>query len=230
MLTTILRTIAILALLAWPSYALAQAEGDPTAPATVPFTLPSGDSLELKKQLSGWDRSGADLSVEFGARIHLQKPVAVGYLSSVFGIRTDPFTGIVRAHRGLDIVAPAGTPIFASEDGVVSIAGTTGGYGRMIQITHRAGIQTRYGHLSRILVRPGEPIRRGALIGLVGSSGRSTGYHLHYEVRIDGQPLDPARPLPAPSSDPSWSVDARLSVTEHWRGWHPLDNRLPSAF
>lgn len=114
-------------------------------------------------------------------------------ITSSFGPRRDPFLGTMAMHAGIDFRAGAGTPVHATADGVVAAAGRNGGYGRVIDIRHPNGITTRYAHLSRIDVAPGQRVAAGALIGRVGSSGRSTGPHLHYETRIDGEPFDARR-------------------------------------
>jgi len=105
--------------------------------------------------------------------------------TSGYGIRSDPFRGRAAMHAGIDLAGPSGTPIYATADGI------SGGYGNLVEIDHGQGIQTRYGHLSRMSVRAGQRVRRGELIGLMGSTGRSTGSHLHYEVRIDGRAVNP---------------------------------------
>ncbi|HEY0375959.1 MAG TPA: M23 family metallopeptidase [Pyrinomonadaceae bacterium] len=122
----------------------------------------------------------------------------VGPLRSGVGTRKNPFGGSsIEFHKGQDISAPMGTPIIAAADGVVVIARRMRGYGNGIYIDHGNGIQTRYGHLSRIDVVEGQPIKKGQHLGLVGSTGRSTGPHLHYEVRINGEPTSPLLYLPA---------------------------------
>ena len=95
--------------------------------------------------------------------------------SSYFGVRTDPFNGTAAMHAGVDLPGPVGTPIYATADGVVDRAGRAGGYGNMVEIDHGKGIQTRYGHLSKILVGPNQQVKRGQEIALMGSTGRSTG-------------------------------------------------------
>jgi murein DD-endopeptidase MepM/ murein hydrolase activator NlpD len=121
------------------------------------------------------------------------KPVDKSMMSvnSGFGVRSDPFRGGRAMHAGVDIPGPIGTPIYATADGIVGRTGWVGGYGNLIELEHGKGIQTRYGHLSSISVTPGTRIKRGQLIGLMGSTGRSTGSHLHYEVRIDGRAVNP---------------------------------------
>lgn len=119
------------------------------------------------------------------------QPVENVKLTSSFGVRSDPFHGSAAMHAGVDIPGPLGTPIYATADGVIGRAGRFGGYGNLITVNHGKGIETRYGHLSKILVAANTRVRRGQLIGLMGSTGRSTGSHLHYEVRIDGAAVNP---------------------------------------
>ncbi len=114
-----------------------------------------------------------------------------GIFTSGFGSRSDPLTHGHGNHQGVDIAAAPGQPVRASADGIVMRAGNLGGLGNAIFVAHGYGISTRYGHLSKIEVRPGQRIKRGDVIGRVGNTGRSTGYHLHYEVRQDGEPVNP---------------------------------------
>lgn len=118
-------------------------------------------------------------------------PLAKAVVSSVFGPRPDPFGGAPRVHQGIDFSAPTGTPIFASADGIVVIASDQGGYGNCTVIDHGNGLGTLYGHQSRYDVEIGDRVTRGQVIGFVGSTGHSTGPHLHWEVRQFGQPVDP---------------------------------------
>jgi len=120
------------------------------------------------------------------------KPVKTAAFTSGYGLRSDPFKGGAAMHAGIDLAGPSGTPIYATADGQVSAAGwNSGGYGNLIKLDHGRGIETRYGHLASILVSPGQQVKRGQLIGRMGSTGRSTGSHLHYEVRIDGRAVNP---------------------------------------
>lgn len=112
-------------------------------------------------------------------------------MSSGFGMRVHPVLGGLRAHKGIDMPAPTGTPIRASADGTVGKADWFGGYGLYVQLEHGAGMETRYGHMSRIAVAEGQTVHKGDVIGYVGSTGRSTGSHLHYEVRIAGEAVNP---------------------------------------
>jgi murein DD-endopeptidase MepM/ murein hydrolase activator NlpD len=131
------------------------------------------------------------------AGVPTSMPAAVGLMSSGFGYRSDPFTGGGAMHSGLDFKGPIGTPILAAADGKVSFAGWQGGYGNTIEITHSNGLVTRYAHLSGFNVSLGQDVARGVQIGRMGSTGRSTGSHLHFEVRIDGAAINPMKFLEA---------------------------------
>jgi murein DD-endopeptidase MepM/ murein hydrolase activator NlpD len=130
--------------------------------------------------------------------IPLRKPVD-GDIdpASGFGVRIDPFTSSPAMHTGLDLHGETGDPVRATADGKVTSAGWSGGYGRVIDIDHGNGMSTRYGHLSAIDVRVGQSIRTGQIIGRIGSTGRSTGPHLHYETRVRGGAVDPQKFLRA---------------------------------
>ncbi|MGB8399705.1 peptidoglycan DD-metalloendopeptidase family protein [Bradyrhizobium sp.] len=132
------------------------------------------------------------------ALVPYRKPV-IGEVefTSGFGVRSDPFLGRPAMHTGLDFRAASGDPVRATASGKVASSGWAGGYGRMVEIDHGNGLSTRYGHLSEINVRVGDLIRIGQVIGAVGSTGRSTGPHLHYETRIDGDAVDPQKFLRA---------------------------------
>lgn len=119
-----------------------------------------------------------------------------GEITSGFGRRRSPFGGAWEMHEGVDIAAPRGTSVFAAANGVVRVAGWNGGFGNAVFIDHGFGMSTVYAHLHRINVRVGQQVTKGQLIGLVGSTGRSTGPHLHYEVRVNGQAVNPMRFLP----------------------------------
>jgi murein DD-endopeptidase MepM/ murein hydrolase activator NlpD len=119
----------------------------------------------------------------------------MGWLTSGFGVRSDPFTGRQASHPGLDISGKTGDPVYATADGRVATAGRTGDYGNLVIIEHAFGLTTRYGHLSRFNVKPGASVRRGDVIGYVGSTGRSTASHLHYEVWANGRPVNPLKLL-----------------------------------
>ncbi|MDE8652339.1 M23 family metallopeptidase [Novosphingobium sp. H3SJ31-1] len=130
-------------------------------------------------------------------------------LTSRFGYRADPIRGGWRMHTGIDIPGPLGTPVRSSAGGFVRFAGNAGGYGQMVEIDHGGGLHTRYAHLSRILVQPGMAVTGGETIALMGSTGHSTGSHLHFEVRSDGRPENPLAYLggrAARASDRAWSA------------------------
>jgi murein DD-endopeptidase MepM/ murein hydrolase activator NlpD len=131
------------------------------------------------------------LQVDRMRRLPSIVPVADGEISSRFGFREDPFNGAWRMHEGMDFQARLGTPVLATADGVVQDRGREAGFGLVVRLDHGDGMQTLYGHLSRIRVVVGQQVRRGDHIGDVGSTGRSTSAHLHYEVHRQGRPLNP---------------------------------------
>ena len=118
-------------------------------------------------------------------------PLAGVNLTSSFGMRTHPVTGGRRAHKGIDLAAPTGTPIYATADGLISRASWFSSYGLYVAIEHGGQLQTRYAHMSRLNVAEGQRVQKGDIVGYVGTTGRSTGPHLHYEVRVDGQAVNP---------------------------------------
>lgn len=118
-------------------------------------------------------------------------PVEGVTLTSDYGMRTHPVIGGRRAHKGVDLAGPVGTPVYATADGVVSMAQWFSSYGKYVQIEHGAELQTRYAHLSSYVVAPGASVTKGQLIGYIGTTGRSTGPHLHYEVRVAGNAVNP---------------------------------------
>lgn len=116
---------------------------------------------------------------------------AQGWITSRFGYRVSPFSGRAALHQGVDIASAPGTPVYAPADGIISFAGYDQGYGKLVSIDHGYGVLTRYGHNSQLFVVVGQKVKRGDVISAVGSTGRSTGTHLHYEVRLNGLPVDP---------------------------------------
>lgn len=125
------------------------------------------------------------------------RPMTRAKNTSGFGHRRDPFTGRVAFHSGLDFASNSTPQIVATSDGVVSLAKRVGSYGNMVELKHGLGLTTRYAHLSRILVKPGQKVKKGQVVGIQGSTGRSTGAHLHYEVRFNNRPLNPKNFLKA---------------------------------
>jgi murein DD-endopeptidase MepM/ murein hydrolase activator NlpD len=165
----------------------------------VPVRLPANaDPFERQLYRVNITRAQVDRLNRMLALVPYRKPV-VGEVefTSGFGIRIDPFLGRPAMHTGLDFRAAVGDPVRATANGKVASAGWAGGYGRMVEIDHGNGLSTRYGHLSEIDVKVGDPIKIGQVIGAVGSTGRSTGPHLHYETRIDGEAVDPQKFLRA---------------------------------
>ena len=120
---------------------------------------------------------------------------AHGWLTGTFGTRSDPFTGERGYHQGLDISTDKGQPVFATADGVVESASYSGDYGNLVVLKHGFDLTTRYGHLSAFAVKPGQSVKRGAVIGYVGSTGRSTGAHVHYEILANGKLINPLQLL-----------------------------------
>ena len=116
-----------------------------------------------------------------------------GWVTSDFGVRRSPLSGHRELHAGLDIAGPSGSAVYAPGEGVVTFSGRHGGYGNMVIIDHGYGVATLYGHNSKLLVKEGDRVRRGDLIARLGSTGRSTGPHVHYEVLIDGVPVNPEK-------------------------------------
>lgn len=138
------------------------------------------------------------------------RPVDDVKLTSSFGARSDPFNGRRRMHKGIDIPGPVGTPIYATADGIVSRSQWVRGYGNFVEISHGNDTQTRFGHLSKLIVEPNTRVRRGQIIGLMGSTGRSTGSHLHYEIRVSGVAINP---LPyITGSERAMALNSRPSV------------------
>ena len=171
--------------------------------AALPETSPD-TTISVLKGLLGALESGLDTvksTVESQQALARATPSIwplAGWLSSGYGSRRDPFDGSADFHPGLDIAASKGTPIRATADGVVTSAAFNGNYGNAVLIEHSSWISTRYGHLSRFAVRAGQEVRRGEVIGSVGATGRATSAHLHYEILLNGQPINPLRLLARP--------------------------------
>jgi len=143
----------------------------------------------FKMIFNNWSGQGKKQSVKL--TIPSGKPVKNFKLTSSYGFRSDPFRGRRARHKGIDMAGPIGTPIYATADGIVGRSQWVRGYGKYIEINHGNAIQTRYGHMSRLNVQANARVKSGDLIGFMGSTGRSTGSHLHYEVRIDGEAVNP---------------------------------------
>ncbi|MBI4483788.1 MAG: M23 family metallopeptidase [Acidobacteria bacterium] len=163
-----------------------------------PSRAPLKDLRELTESAGQLELRFKDLEGFYldQALVHASTPNMMpvkGYPSAGFGGRADPMDGGRDYHVGLDISAPYGNKVVAAADGLVVYAGPRAGYGNVVILNHRFGTQTRYGHLSAFNVLAGQKIKRGDVIGFVGNTGRSTGPHLHYEVRLNGAPVNPLR-------------------------------------
>lgn len=148
-------------------------------------------SISLREELRKFQEYYKDRSILLSSTPSIL-PV-IGYPSDRFGMRRDPFTGNRSFHPGLDLSAPVGAKVVATADGVVRFAGRQPNYGRLVQLDHRFGLETRYGHLKKVAVRQGESMQKGDVLGYVGATGRATGPHVHYEVRLNGRSLNPLR-------------------------------------
>lgn len=181
----------------------------PVPPMIAPVTAPNLDGLgvpstfetrlseierEAVLQKNAFDRLSREFSLKLSYLEYVPRTIPVtGHISRGFGLKEDPFTGDMRHHQGLDIAAPYGSLVHAPAAGWVIFAGWEGGYGRLVILRHKKGYETYYGHLSAINVKLGQKVEAGTLLGRVGSSGYSTGPHLHYEVRQWSRPLNPRR-------------------------------------
>ncbi len=166
----------------------------------VPLKPPPAGASAFDRQLYRINvaRAQVDRFTHALVAVPVRKPV-IGEvdMSSPFGMRMDPFLGRPAIHTGIDLRGEIGEPVRATATGRVSIAGREGGYGNMVEINHGNGLATRYGHLSEIDVKVGQIVRIGEVIGRIGSTGRSTGPHLHYETRVNGEAVDPQKFLRA---------------------------------
>ena len=173
----------------------ARATGGPFVPAKGPLGVSTFDRqlYRIKLARTQVERLSRTLTV-----VPIRKPMMGDLeMTSGFGVRSDPFIRAPAMHTGLDFRAETGDPARATAAGTVTIAGWNAGYGKMVEVDHGNGIATRYAHLSAVDVSVGDPIRIGQVVGKVGSTGRSTGPHLHYETRVDGDPVDPQKFLRA---------------------------------
>ena len=182
---------------AHPAFANSSAaSADMTAAARDARTSPiSGGDEQFHNLFASWKSlDGADVSAPApttSIAIPSIMPLASAKMTSNYGMREHPVIGGRRNHKGVDLAAPIGTPIFATADGVVSRADRFSSYGLYISLQHGANLETRYAHMSRLAVAAGQRVNKGDVIGYVGTTGRSTGPHLHYEVRMDGVAVNP---------------------------------------
>lgn len=201
------------------------------APEPLIDRLPGGNGTEWRDRLANWSRVPDELP-RVVESVTVSRAAPRLAISSTFGWRRDPLRGGSRHHDGIDLPGPLGSNVFATGAGVVSFAGWASGYGNLVQIDHPGGLRTRYGHLSRILVSQGASVLHGERIGLMGSTGRSTGSHLHYEVRLAGAPVNPLGFIAGqsiPRYDVAWPT--LRAVTPRWTGWRSADDfsTLPEA-
>lgn len=192
--------------------------GGPFVPMSHPALAELNGALEALAQAAG---EQSDLLTLTESRllesrlktlmIPSSRPIDVP-VGSGFGFRADPFTGRGALHTGLDFPSPVGTEIHAAAGGVVRVAEMHPEYGLMLEIDHGNGLITRYGHTSKILVKPGDLVKRGQVVADVGTTGRSTGPHLHFEVLVDGIPQDPQRFLAGPNAKPTVQTAAGQST------------------
>lgn len=164
---------------------------EPDDESFAPGVATPGEDQDARAIFQAWKRLDTGLTASLGVAVPSRRPIEKMSLSSSYGMRVHPVTGRLARHNGIDIPAPHGTPIYATADGIVGRAQRLGGYGNYVEIEHGNMIQTRYGHMSSYVVRSGQQVKKGDVIGYVGSTGRSTGNHLHYEVRIEGAPVNP---------------------------------------
>ena len=160
----------------------------------------SGSDEQFKQLFSTWqslDNGGPVTSVStpvaptMGVSIPSRAPLAASTTTSSYGMREHPVLGGMRSHKGIDLAAPTGTPVYATADGTVERADWFSSYGLYVAIEHGSDLETRYAHMSRLAVAAGQHVRKGEIIGYVGTTGRSTGPHLHYEVRVGGEAVNP---------------------------------------
>lgn len=201
--------------LASPVLANSSANADVAAPlrAQQAAKAPQGGDEEFRRLFNGWKQmdgpqlaiaptkvatapsmggsAAAPIFAPTKVSIPSRMPVEGPALTSGFGMRTHPVLGGRRAHKGVDLAMPVGTPVYATADGVVERASWFSSYGLYVSLEHGGNIETRYGHMSRLNVAAGQQVKKGDIIGFVGSTGRSTGPHLHYEVRVAGAAVNP---------------------------------------
>jgi murein DD-endopeptidase MepM/ murein hydrolase activator NlpD len=172
--------------------------------AKAPISSPEDTFGVLRDLLHGLEnrlryvRNDVERRVELAAATPSIWP-AHGWLTGMYGGRSDPFTGEPGFHQGIDISTERGQPVYATADGVVDSSAFTGDYGNLVVLQHEFGLTTRYGHLSRFAVSPGQHVKRGDIIGYVGATGRATGAHLHYEILANGQLMNPLQLLTQPA-------------------------------
>ncbi|MGK6354637.1 M23 family metallopeptidase [Sphingomonas sp. DT-207] len=185
------------------------------AGAGPPAELPTGSSPVFRARMMDWSAAPPPAQPS-SSPVQRSGHAVLPRLSSGFGHRSDPIHGARAMHAGIDIPGALGTPVRASASGVVRFAGSAGGYGQMVELDHGNGLSTRYGHLARLLVRPGASVAQGETIALMGSTGRSTGSHLHFEVRAGGRAVNPLSYLTgSTAAEPHSGVMTSTSAEPH---------------
>ena len=175
------------------------------APAAGNAVSQDGSDRQFKQLFASWDRSRSQ-TVRPAVSVPSVAPLESYRMSSDYGMRTHPVLGRRQGHKGVDMAAPSGTPVYATADGVVSRASRFSSYGNFISIEHGGSLQTRFAHLSGYAVSEGQRVHKGDLIGYVGSTGRSTGPHLHYEVRVDGEAVNPTDYMTESSAERAFAL------------------------
>lgn len=186
---------AFLSIAAAPAFAQSNTVAASVTSVSQEVETTAGQDRNFRQLFARWEaldsRGPGNLIATYEVSIPSRMPLEDATLTSDFGMRTHPVLGGRRNHKGVDLAAPMGTPVYATADGIVGRADWFSSYGNYVQVEHGADLETRYAHLSRIAVSAGDRIRKGDLIGYVGSTGRSTGPHLHYEVRVAGDAVNP---------------------------------------
>ena len=189
--------VALVSIAATPAIANSSAAAADVAEPVREAQAQAGAAGDLRFQqlFASWealDETGPTGSTSVSSiSIPSRMPLEGSRLTSDYGMRTHPVLGGRRNHKGVDLAAPTGTPVYATADGIIGRAEWFSSYGLYIEIDHGADLETRYAHMSRLAVAAGERVKKGDLIGYVGSTGRSTGPHLHYEIRVDGVAVNP---------------------------------------
>ncbi|MDP4604909.1 MAG: M23 family metallopeptidase [Erythrobacter sp.] len=222
---------AIIVSAASPAFANSANSATASADMVEPLRETQGDVVDnsdrrFKSLFASWTAlertsptlgSGADMtaySAPFAqptVSVPSRMPLEGAQLTSGYGMRTHPVLGGRRRHTGIDLAAPTGTPVYATADGVIGRADWYSSYGLYISINHGAAMETRYAHLSRLAVAAGDNVKKGDLIGYVGSTGRSTGPHLHYEVRVEGLAVNPIPYMVESEAQLAYVRDRRLT-------------------
>jgi murein DD-endopeptidase MepM/ murein hydrolase activator NlpD len=196
------------------------------------IALPSGSSQIFRERMLEWNEP-AEPALRLKSTIEAPRAARLDRLiiSSRFGLRSDPIQRTERHHAGIDLPDGWGSPVMATGPGVVRISGWVRGYGNLVEIEHADGVRTRYGHLSRLNVVPSERVTQGQIIGQVGSTGRSTGPHLHYEVRVNGIAVDPLRFISRTAENYKTAWGKELRATPKWVGFTDAQpgNSLPRS-